>query len=415
MRRTTSTALILILLTLPAVTGCGGGGGAEDGDPSSALVLRNVPAGLAVAVQQVDFLYPQGDHLDSTWGRLLIDPDLLQSVTGIQGGFLNVARGTSWVVVNLPVLSASEGPYAVYFDLGLAQRTKLDELALHVLHSDRGLGGLAEHLDQEAVFAVDRWPFAAEQDVPVLDPGIPPPMLSVASRVTVPREVTVRTQMVTNVQCAHNQCMTMAVANAVQYVEDMTVFDEPYPHEPGEFGDETLVGQLDRFSARGGTSRTSGSGLGVTSMVDGTFEHLWEESLTGILEFRHENDGVGWTILGTGTGHHVEHGSMSWDDGDTVTFDYLYDRIGDGSGVVAVYQRDTGGGHAGRITAAGFDDTGRQWVRFSHDSLQTNRDASDSRGLEDWIVDLDDTDGDGYPNFGSAGRELQFVWAIRPP
>ena len=64
------------------------------------------------------------------------------------------------------------------------------------------------------------------------------------------------------------------------------------------------------------------------------------------------------------------------------------------------------------ITAAGRDDAGQQWIRYSHDALQTRRYSFDLLGLEDVVVQLGDTDADGEFNL-SPFAELVFVWACR--
>ena len=216
--------------------------------------------------------------------------------------------GDRWVGVNVPVLGPGEPPYSVCFDLGLAQQTKLVNVTLYVKHSNRGLGGFDEHRGQDAVHLVERRAFDAEQFTPVADPGTLPAALLVTDRVAPPRDLTTITQMVTNVQCAYNQCMSMAVANALQYLDDMGQTTLAHDHVPGLFGDDTLVGQLDEYSARSVTSRDVGGGLSVTSMVEGAFEYLSIEGLSADLQFRHQNDGVSWTTLGTGSGTYSAHG-----------------------------------------------------------------------------------------------------------
>ena len=73
-----------------------------------------------------------------------------------------------------------------------------------------------------------------------------------------------------------------------------------------------------------------------------------------------------------------------------------------------------GGVGNGPLTAAFRDDAGNEFIRYTHDALQTNRDPGDTLGLESVVVELTDLDSDGLPNFGGMTRELHCVWAIVP-
>ncbi|MDJ0975152.1 MAG: hypothetical protein QNJ98_11875 [Planctomycetota bacterium] len=402
---------VLLTLALLGLAACGSGGGPTK---ATALIVSPLTPGPGLHVSQVDFQFPKGQLPFSTWGRLWIDPAQLMQRTGVAGGVLNVALDDRWVIVNLPLMPPTEPAYAVYFDLGLAQPTPLKLVSLHVKHSNRGVGRIDEHMDQPDLWPIDRWIYDAEGISPVIDPGPPPLTMRVADRVRADLEPSGWTQMVTNEQCAHMQCMTMAMANALEYLDDMGVVSIPHTHTAGLLGDATLVGQLDTLSGRWAASRDNGGGLWFTPLVDGTFQYLSDNGLTGTLAQRHQDDGYG-TPPGQSlpAGDYAFAGSTTQDDGASVTFDWILDRIRGGSGVIVVFSYDSGGGHAVRITGAGRNEDGDPWVRYSHDARQTNSDASDTRGLENVVIELTDTDGDGRLNFGSPSREVEFAWAHR--
>ena len=402
-------ALALAFLVLASVAGCGGG----DEGSQVAGVVRSVPPGSGVDAFQVMFWNPQTETSFTSWGRLRVDPAQLLQSTGIQGGWLNVATEQGWAVVNLPVPPASEGPFAVYFDLGLAVPAPLQQIALHVKHSTGAFGGIADHLDDAAMFPVAAAIVDAEgwgPDLPT-EPGPPPAALSLAAQLPTPSDVTGWTQMLTNVQCAQDQCGPMAAANAMQYLEDMGVWTVPHVHDMGRDHDATLVGQLDWWMVRGSTSRAVGTGIGPDDLVVGVLRYVEDNALTGILTYRYQDEGFGSTLP---TADLVAHGSTALYDGAMPTWAWIRDRVREGCGVVVGFTWGGGGGHMVRVTGAKTDSSGNEWIRYAHDRIQTGGDPTDSLGLETVWARFDDLDGDGIPNLGAVGTEVRIVFACCP-
>ncbi len=405
----TFLVLVLLLPLLTATTGCGGGGGGDEQVPG---VVRDVAPGSGVEAWQVSFWDPQMPLDDTSWGRLRVDPAGLEKATGIQKGWLNVATEHGWVVANLPVPPAAEGPFTVYFDLGLDSPEPLQQIALHVKHSQQSFGRIDDQLKEATLFPVSSWMMNARGWGPdaEFDPGPAPYSLSFLAEVRTPLLVTTWTQQLTNEQCAQDQCAPMAVANALQYLEDMGVWTVPHVHDVGLGGDATLVGQLDIATGRPFTSRPVGSGIGSDEMVDGTFEYIFDNGLTGILTHRHQDEGYGSDLPAA---NYTAHGSTSQYDGAMPTFAWIWDRVRGGCGVVAGYSHSSGG-HMVRVTGAKVDDAGNEWMRYTHDRLQTGSDPADTQGLETVWVRLSDLDGDGILNLGAVARELRIVWASCP-
>ena len=382
-------------------------------------VVRAISPGDGVTVWQVSFWFnnePSGEH--STWGRLVVDPAQVEEATGIREGRLNVVTEGGWAVCNAPVLPGNEPPYAIYFDLGLEDAPReLQEIILYMAVSDQALSLPDEERDP-IPWPVLRWDYAAEgvADKPstILD-IVPPPLVRLLSvPVFVALELSAWYQSDTNEQCAHNQCFPMAIANALAYLDDRGVATLAHTHAMGLKGDSTLVGQLDSYTGRPATSRIVGSGLWFTPAVEGTFEYLFATGLAA-LTHRHLDDGYGTAPSQSLPAGNFTHSTITTiDEGPVATFEWIFERIKAGAGVVAVMQYASGGGHAVRVTAAGRDDAGKEWVRYSHDAFQTTANpASDSLGLENVLVELEDLDGDGTLNFGTLSRELVFVWAFR--
>lgn len=404
-RRTTAALLVLALL-LPLLA-CGGGG--DDKNPP---MVRDVPTGKSVQAQQVSFWDPQVPRDHSTWGRLVVNPAALERATGIQRGWLNVATQRAWVVVNLPLPPASEGMFAVYFDLGLSAPQPLQEIALHVKVSDQGLEGIADEMREATTFLVD--PVSVVErglgPEPNLDPDSPPWALRLEARVWIPLLVTTWVQATTNAQCAQNQCATMATANGFQYLEDMAVWVVPHVHDMGLSGDATLVGQLDTLSGRTVVSRAVGSGLDAEDIVEASLEYVTDNGIAAGMTFRHQDSGWASSLPAA---NYSAHGLTSQYDGAVPSYGWLRDRVRDGCAVTAGYSHSSGG-HMVRVTGMKIDDAGNLWMRYTHDSLQTGSDPADTLGLETVWVQLSDLDGDGLLNLGAASRELRVVCACCP-
>ena len=374
--------------------------------------MRDVTPGMGIEAYQVSFWDPQVPLEDTSWGRLRVDPGALAKETGIERGWLNVATERGWVVVNLPVPAADEGPFVVYFDLGLGQSEPLQQIALHVKHSSGGFGGIADTMKEAALFPVARLVVAERGLGPNerFDPGPAPFSMSVAARLVRPLNITTWTQMTTNEQCAQDQCATMGTANAFQYLENMGVWTVPHVHDMGLGGDTTLVGQLDTLSGRLFTSRSVGSGVQVDDIVDGSLEYIATQGLGTGMTFRHQDEGWASSLP---SANYSAHGLTSQYDGGVPTFAWLWDRISAGCGVTAGYSHSSGG-HMVRVTGVKVDSAGNEWMRYTHDSIQTGSDPSDTQGLETVWVQLSDLDGDGILNLGAVARELRFVWACCP-
>jgi hypothetical protein len=371
-----------------------------------------VSPGQGVTVFQVDFLETLGAARNTTWGRLLVDPARLAQATGVDKGWLNVATATGWAVCNLPVPPAADGPFAVYFDLGLSQAGALTTTTLTVLHTPLGLGGIEGQTGTPTEWPVEDWEIHAAGWGPQAEivPELPPPALSIGDRIPPPEWAFGTTQLTTNEQCAHLQCLTMSIANALQYLEDMGVITIPHDHAMGLNSDATLVGQLDWYCSRGVFSREEGTGLGFRAGVDGTFHYLSDNGLTGILTHRHQDQTASLPAPGL---VYTVHGSSSVWYGDMPDWSTIWSWLNTGCAVIAGFTHASGG-HAVRLTGAWEDSAGNQWLRYAHDALQTNFDPTDSLGLETVVVQLLDLDADGIPNLGSQTRELRTVWGSCP-
>lgn len=400
--------LLLLLIAALGTADCGGGGG----DEKQAPVVKTVVPGQGVTVEQVDFNLPGGRDPYSTWGRLVLDPSALREA-GLASGYICVVTEKGWAVVNMPVPGPNEPRQSMFFDLGLDQSEPLGATSIDVMHSSLPLRDVRAYTAQRIPFTVQSWVFEAHGVGPNVDlekyipPDDAPRVFELAELPLVQAITYSNLQAVTNVECANNQCFPMAVANGLQYLENNGAISVPHNHVMGLglAGDptlDTLVGQLDDFADRVIFTRRSGVGVWFEPMIDGLFAYLLENSLDGILTFRHQDVGYGETIP---VGNYSALGSTSLNDGATVSWTWIDERMSEGCAVTMVYQP-----HAVRITGTGRT-LGQYWIRYSHDANQ----STDAAGLESVFTYLTDPDADGLLNMdGSAWREIRWVWAACP-
>ena len=375
-------------------------------------------------MQRVTFLDPFDGASSPTWGRMLIDPAVVAELTGQAGGVLNLVHEDRWLAVNVPVPPPEEPPLAVYFDVGAPPDPDIPGFGqgpVWLLWSNRTVEDMRPVIGEwpsvEYVFGNADWNAHGIEESydDVFYPG-PPPSATAIADVRAPGTGTwARYQDVVNVQCADDQCFPMAIANGLQFLENEGVLTIPHTHALGLKGDTTLVGMLDTACDRSVTSRTDGYGVWFPAMLDGTFQYLGDNQLGNVLDHRHQDRGYGDVLMNEPlpTGNFTRHSITSTDDGAGVTWDWIVARFQDGCALTAVYtfEKVSGGlgGHAVRITGVGVL-AGDEWLRYSHDALQTD----DTKGLEEVLVMWGDVDNDGLFNFGSAGSELRFVFAECP-
>ena len=399
-----------LLLAAALSSACGGGNGGPAAEPKP--IVSTLGPAQGVSIQQVDFYAPGGEQPGSTWGRLLVDPEVLSRKLDLRGGFVSVVTNKGWAVVNVPVPALGEPPHAIFFDLALVEPGAIKGTDVDITHSNVALRDVRPYLTEPIFHATDRWVSQAHGigDWPdlekVLPPQQPPYTFELANLPLFQLETFSHMQDVTNIQCALNQCFPMATANALQYLENEGVLGVPNNHGIGigvaaDPSFNTLVGQLDFHAGRSVVSRTNGSGVWFTDMIDGTFAYLKDAGLDGVLTFRHQDRGYTQLIP---NGNYTAFSSTSQDDGASVSWDWIDDRITDGCGMTMVYVA-----HAVRITGSG-KVLGRHWIRYSHDSSQLN----DGTGLENVITYLSDSDGDGLLNMDGSSREIRWVWAACP-
>lgn len=183
-----------------------------------------------------------------------------------------------------------------------------------------------------------------------------------------------------NIQTAKNQCMPMAMANVVGYLRlryNKPPLSWPLPHQssPGigktmSAGDvifwqpEPTVSRIAQIDAR--TRRTavydfeSGSGSTVCQMMRATFSYFATQGAPGMVSFTHQDSAP---LIGPGGACATADptlplgGYTSTRQGANVTWDWMYQQLQAGRGVMIMYGRYDAagkrtGGHAVRVWGA---------------------------------------------------------------
>lgn len=250
-----------------------------------------------------------------------------------------------------------------------------------------------------------------------------------------------------NVQCARNQCVPMAVANTLQWLEDkynsgpFFTWSMADDHEAPGYGKtvdnitwvqqieesfprfrSNLISEIDTLTRRlGTTSFNDGDGSSHCKIYDGMFGYLSSQGLDA--EFRHQGEKE---VYGDGGScDNDNHGTLkSTRDGDYPTWDWIYQELDAGNGVFLVFGRhDTAGnrtsGHVLRVQGAcrpGGIDT----LYLLDDQWQGSTGTRLTDGLMVTPYWVEDTQGPGNTapdnqlNMDGSSWEIEFVQSIRP-
>ena len=379
-----------------------------------------IPPGDGLGFFQMNWFYPGGPPIpNSDWGRAVADPQRIAEITGVPSCYLNVVTEEGWVIQNW-FLDSSEAlthdgglppgkgfgvdhaEQSTYFNLG-PDGSPISTLNAQTLCPPNPLLDVDGLLMDPRIYTI-QIDFAdpsgaGEQDV--VAPGDAPPLTPGNYNPLGPTFSFVQPDTV-NIDAAINQCFPMSMANSLQWLENRYRIDVPHNHTPGSFGN-TLAGRLDQAAMRQGGANPSG--VWFTPMMTGKFKYLADNDLEDSLVHKHQGRGYGQMLA---NGNFSSSGITSEDQGANITFAWICDELQKGEDVELVY-RHAQGGHAVQIIGCGMT-WGRPWLKYSHDRQQ----GIPNSGLETPSVWVDDIDGDGQMNFGSATREITFVMAESP-
>ncbi|NQU48856.1 MAG: hypothetical protein HQ519_09435 [Planctomycetes bacterium] len=353
--------------------------------------------GDGIEFRQLDALFNTYTQMDTGTGQVELDIPLLQSTVGMTEGFLNVATSEGWVVHNLPVAEAyTESTIAVDFFLSGVEGVDFPNLLAYATFTAAPLLNFTGQPDTS--FAVNSFGYnAAGRDLASFGPLPPPEPLPPPFKFELPDLLYAYQPGHSNEQAAANQCGPMATANSMDWLAKR--YPDIIPglpiHKPGlgvVTSDGTIVGELDENMARIGTSRTDAEGVGDDEFLEGKLEFI--DTFNIPLDVKHQDDGP------VGGGDFTRHGLTSKGKGNRVTWEFIMHEIEHGEDVELGWTYPGGGGHWVTLTGAG-KIKGVPFVTYLHDTLQTDEDPNDNKGLLPGFSFLEDTNGDGMLNASS--------------
>jgi hypothetical protein len=409
---------------------CFQAGGIAQGSRVPGFVEPVSPTAAGISFQQVSFEFDAGRVPDSDWGQMQVDPVRWSAVTGLTSGYINLflypgpsAPEGGWVIRNLLVpwsltsLCSPEDagppggagrpgdhlrpqpPLSIYFDLRPTREGcgRVEAILVVILVSRQPLPETREMIRTAGQFprlwvAVERFRVNAEGDLGEDDRSGPPPAFSadlVGLPPTVPPFPTAPTDLsfpitvfqadFPNAHAAKNQCVPMAHANVLQYLENRynalpLLWLLPHPHIPGigkviTVSDvlfwepeppESLVANIDAFTRRTGVvDFSTGGGTGRCRQIRGLFGYFAVYGAWAKVEYRHQGGaqfyGEGETCDdGTFPGM---GGIVSSREGVHPTWEWMFEQLQLGRGLAISYGRydaegNRTGGHMLRVWGA---------------------------------------------------------------
>lgn len=351
-----------------------------------------------ITFYQIDFVFDNAKYINSDTGKIEIDIPTLKTATRLDAGFINGYTAQGWVIRNLHF--QKDYPYntkSTYFNLGTTTDAKVIKIYIEVtsnlktrftgsimtqypvlttVNSAEGDGYLATSAKFKAI---DLGPIGFLQGGPTYN-------------YTQPNH-----HPENNVQAACSQCVPMAYANNLQYLEDTFSIDIPDQHIMG-FGnwfdnykepDESLVAELDIKMQRASVvDRQSGGGTWVINATNGMLEYIYLNSLP--ITVKHQSR--------LGDDDLYYYGGYFYGMGEDIDWDWVIDSVKNGYAVGMRYRRYKGGvvdsGHMVSIMTAGYIG-GVPYVEFVHDAKQACVDLNDNKGLEirESLLGVNSTDG----------------------
>lgn len=437
------------------------------------------PSSPAITFEQVTFHLEVGTIRNSDWGQFKIRPDQLYDRYGapLGTGYINVflngrRQGGSWVINNLFIPPAPEqhkrhrqhnrytgspsnsssAVVASYFDLrpGQTGRGMKKRVNATVLFSPQPLPTIIDiallaqrfpssrftvlpaHINAEGAGEVDgrMRTTPSRSSVPrSLALGFPPQAIEPSS--TLPDDLLFPIQVIQasdqNLDAARNQCVPMANANALQYLEDRydnlpLVWRLPELHirgigRIGAAGDvlfwepipeNSLVANVDTFGRRNGVhDLDSGSYTSLCGLIRGVLGYLTQSGDQAITTVRHQGSGsleLGDNGADCDTETMLLGGMVSVRDGIEPTWEWMFEQLQLGRAVTIIYswydfQGEWQGGHSVRVYGASEFD-GRRYIYTLDDADQGDNfsNVSDPRKQQWEVADTGSPGLLGVPN-----------------
>jgi hypothetical protein len=466
--------------------------GIAQSSPIPGFVEPLVPTAAGISVQQVSFDLEAGRVAETDWGQMQVDPARWSEATGMTSGYINLflypdpgGSEGSWVVRNLfvsailtspcppedsnppggpstPGKPSSDSavprqPLSIYFDLRPTSDGcgRVDAILAVILTSRQPLPEMREFVRVAAQFPAHWIPvvqvlenaegelgdrvqtgpppvFSAELIGP---PPFVPPFPSLPTDLAFP--IVIFQADAPNAHSAKNQCVPIAHANVLQYLETRynalpLLWFLLQAHIPGigkvsSAGDvliwipeppDSLVANIDALTRRTGViSPSAGSGTGRCQQIRGVFGYLAANGAFAQATYRHQGGSMlygedqacddGTVVLG---------GLVSIREGIQPTWNWMYQQLQSGRGLAMSFGRyDADGnrtsGHMVRVWGAS-----RLGSKDYLYTLDDSNQGPNTTGLRTQQWEVADTGSPGAPgvpdgrlNMNGTSWEIEFA------
>lgn len=452
------------------------------------------PTEAGISIYQVSFDFDAGRLPDSDWGQVQVNPARWSMATGLSSGYLNLflysgptATEGSWVIRNLfvpPILTSQcppedagppggsgrpgkpsfdvprepRPPLSAYFDLRPTREGcgRVEAVPIVVLVSRQPVPEILEMIRTAGQFprqwvAVERFLVNAEGDLGDDDRTGPPPTFTVdligppplvppfpGAPTELAFPITVFQVDAPNAHAAKNQCVPMAHANVLQYLENRynafpLLWLLPHAHIPGigkvtAVSDvlfwepeppDSLVANIDTYTQRIGVSSPStGNGSSRCQHIRGLFGYFAVYGAWAQVGYRHQGGHQSY-----GEGETCDDGTfpgmggiVSSREGVHPTWEWMFQQLQLGRGLAMSFgfydaAGNRTGGHMVRVWgAARFNN--RHYIYTLDDAVQ----GPNTIGLQTQQWEVADTGGPGAPgvpdgrlNMGNTSWEIEFA------
>ena len=326
----------------------------------------SVPEAEGVSFQQVEFDYPGvASDPNSDYGEINLNYSALNT-NGFSNGYVNVVRGSSWVVQNLPVSTTSGYPgMSTYFDLGVSDGTDVNNFSpvvdfsptpliaapsgVGTLYNNAGGNFTADEIEDQEGDGAGR----------TTKPGAPAGPITFGGGAN---SVAYQPGH-TNVEQDVNQCGPASVANSMDYLRTRYGINVPAAktNTPGVGGNpaSSIVGQLDQTM-----NRPQGQAISNMQFINGKLRYMKNNNITGISVESTGGDGV---LSG---GDYTDPVSgLTAKNGGALTSQWILDQLAKGQDVELNVRWTGGGGHWVDLIGGGMI-LGVPWVAYVNDANQ---------------------------------------------
>lgn len=375
---------------------------------------------------QVDYMFEEDTLLNSPIGGVIVDVNELREHSGQQGGFINLVTAQGWVIQNVCIpnyysysslgipfyMSAQSGvdisylsghisftPYPIFTrppgpfqDCFLVEDEEVNAQGLGV---EADLFPFRPHIPAEAMFDLNGEDWEHDQ------PDHP------------------------NIQAAKNQCGPMAIANSLQYLENLRPewLNLPDEHIPGQAGGEGIVAKIDEFAGRNVRSRRDGDGITGEQGLKGKLKYLAVNDITNI-KTMHMGAYAGEPDFGNRE-FVEEHGNRAISSkplGNEIDLEVLFDAIRKNKDIEFAYTFEKNGkkGHFVEIVGGGVTN-GVPYLRYLSDTNQNSdqKGTTNKNGDPNVKVGQLSYDEDGTlrmrTDYGYVYPALCYIQCVEPP